>query len=870
MRLILTHEQADFDAVASQLAAAMLDPSATPVLPRRLNRNVRAFLTLYGAELPFTEFDDLPRARIEEVTLVDSQSLTSLRGLGAHTRVHVVDHHPLSPGLNPAWSSHVEEVGATTTLLVESLQEAFAEPDWIRATMLLLGVYEDTGSLSYASTTARDAYAGAWLLERGASLAKAADFLHHPLTDQQRQLYERLLESAETQNLHGLSVVIACAEAKGFTDEVSTLAHKLRDLFDPAAVFVIVALGEHVQLVARSTSDALDVARVAEHFGGGGHSRAAAAVVKDRSQQEIRRELLQLVAGLVTPPKTVGQIMSSGPHVLEPAVTVAEALELMQRSGHEGYPVVEHGEVVGLLTRRAVDRATAHGLSGVAVSKVMEAGSVKVHPDDSVEHLQRVMIEHDWGQVPVTDPERGQIVGIVTRTDLLKTLAEPPRAPRDGRFSAQMEARLTPARRALLRLVSRHAEERRAALYLVGGFVRDLLLDLPSTDFDLVVEGEAIGLARALAGGYGGRVSSFRQFGTAKWRLDTKHPALEAVVREAGADVDDLPSSLDFVTARSEFYEHPSALPSVERGSIKLDLHRRDFSINTLALRLDGHYYGELLDFWGGGRDLREGLVRVLHSLSFVDDPTRMLRAVRLQQRLSFQIEPRTLQLMEEALSLLDRVSGERIRNELELAFLEPQLTGIMARLQQLGLLTAIHPALTWDSWLEEAFGEVRAFSAPAEWRLIGEPATSSLFYAMWLLRLSEADANAVCARLRFSLRVRSAILDANRLARQVRAEGISARPSAVVKLLDELREDALVAAWIASPAVTRDAIARYLTLWRGMFPKADGEALRALGLPPGPAYRRILGQLRDAWLDGEVHSLDEEQALMRSLVAEA
>src|SRR3972149_6466738 len=143
MRLILTHEQADFDAVASQLAAAILDPTATPVLPRRLNRNVRAFLTLYGAELPFTEFDDLPRTRIEAVTLVDSQTLPSVRGFGAHTRGHVVDHHPLSPGLNPAWSFHVEEAGATTTLLVEMLQEANAELDWIQASMLLPGVYED-------------------------------------------------------------------------------------------------------------------------------------------------------------------------------------------------------------------------------------------------------------------------------------------------------------------------------------------------------------------------------------------------------------------------------------------------------------------------------------------------------------------------------------------------------------------------------------------------------------------------------------------------------------------------------------------------------------------------------------------------------
>jgi tRNA nucleotidyltransferase (CCA-adding enzyme) len=282
----------------------------------------------------------------------------------------------------------------------------------------------------------------------------------------------------------------------------------------------------------------------------------------------------------------------------------------------------------------------------------------------------------------------------------------------------------------------------------VGGFVRDLLLGAPSVDFDLVVEIDAIGLAHSLVDVYGGRISSHRRFGTAKWRLDREHPNLLQDLGGRLVEADELPENLDFVTARTEFYLHPTALPSVERGNIKLDLHRRDFTINTLALRLDGRFYGQLLDYWGGGRDLREGLIRVLHSISFIDDPTRMLRAVRLEQRLGFEIESRTLELLKQALPLLDRVSGERIRSELILMFREGHLLEIMARLEEIGLLEAIHPAFTWDVWLKARFEQARAFIPPQEWYLTITPKREFLLYSLLCFRLSTEEAKAVCNRL--------------------------------------------------------------------------------------------------------------------------
>ena len=872
MHLIVTHEQADFDAVASLLAAHLLGPQSKPVLPRRLNRNVRAFLTLYGDQLPLMEYDDLPRQPVTRVTLVDTQSLPSLRGLGPETRVEVIDHHPPDKHLDPAWTVQQEEVGATTTLFVEELQDSDLSLDLVTATLLLLGIYEDTGSLTYGSTRPRDARAAAWLLETGASLALADDFLNHPLSADQRRLYDSLLESAQTHEFAGQSVVIACAHATGMVDEISSIAHKLRDLYDPAGLFVIVALNGSIQLIARSTGDSIDVARVAEHFGGGGHNRAAAALIRGSTLEQVCSQLHALLPQIVRPARTVGEIMSLAPQLLSPTTVVAEASQRMQRFGHEGYPVVSQGQVVGLLTRRAVDRAMAHGMGDRPVTQIMDAGNLVVQPADSVQHLQRVMIQQDWGQVPVADPASGRIIGIVTRTDLLRILAAESSGIRPTPLTDQLAAALSPARLALLHLVARHAEERKIAIYLVGGFVRDLLLGQPSVDFDLVVEGDAIGLADSLAQACGGRVSSHARFGTAKWRLDRNHPRLAQALDSTPAELASLPNSLDLVAARTEFYAHPTALPSVQRGSIKLDLHRRDFTINTLALRLDGVHYGQLLDPWGGGRDLQQRKIRVLHSISFVDDPTRVLRAVRLEQRLGFEIEARTLELVLQAFPLLDRVSGERIRNELSQIFHEDCCGAVLQRLQDLGLLAAIAPGLVWDSWLEARFSEAQAFQPPDAWGFEPAPSKEFLLYAVWLQRRSASEADQVAERLRLPQWMRAAVRDAQAAVALPLLNSGASPPSQIVHALESLHPEALVAAWLCLPPASpaRHAIETYLHTWRKSTSFLTGDDLRNLGVPQGPLYRQVLDQLREARLDGAVSTREEEERFLHRALLEA
>jgi tRNA nucleotidyltransferase (CCA-adding enzyme) len=865
MQLILTHEQADFDALAALLAARLLEPDARAVLPRRLNRNVRAFLALYGDDLPVESADDLPRERIERVTLVDTQSMPTIRGVDKRTQVHVVDHHPLHKPLPAGWTAVLEPLGATTTLLTESLQSRGDPLPAAAATLLLLGIYEDTGSLSYAATTPRDIRAAAWLLDQGASLTLASDFLNHPLSAGQRELYDRLMGSVETLELQGQRILVAQAAAPAETEEISTVAHKLRDLFDPDGLFVLVDLGTHIQLVARSTTDCIDVAEIAARFGGGGHGRAAAALIRGQTLAEARTLLLDAATRSVKPPMQVGQIYSPQPQVVDAALPIEEAAERMTRYGYEGFPVVRDGKVVGLLTRRAVDRAVAHGMKRSSVESVMEGGAVTVAPGDSITLLQRLMVEHGWGQIPVVAPEDGRVVGIVTRTDLLKALAPGPAVKRPN-LGERIAKQFPESTQALLRAVATTADRQHLSIYLVGGVVRDLLLGIPSYDLDLVVEGDAIALARAVAREYGGRVRSHDRFGTAKWLLTGIN---RERLRLPGDTGEHLPEALDLVSARAEFYAHPTALPQVERGNLKLDLHRRDFTINTLALSLNASRYGNVYDFWGGLRDLEEKRIRVLHSISFIDDPTRILRAVRLEQRLGFAIEPRTMDLIALAAPLLHRVSGDRIRHELEAIFDEPEPRDTMARLQELGILEQILPALGWTPAQDAPVRAARSYAPESRWAIPAEEWDSFSPMQVWLFTHSADALPAVLERLNIPRRVGERILDSRLALDRLAALPPGAPPSRIVDTLEDLAPSALAAAFAAADARAQEVLDAYLTTWRGVHPVTTGAALQSRGLPPGPRYRRILRTLRKARLDGQIDSPESEERLLDSLLHE-
>ncbi|MGB3714216.1 MAG: CBS domain-containing protein [Candidatus Promineifilaceae bacterium] len=878
MMLILTHENADFDAVASQLAAHKLYPEGIPLLSWRVNRNVLQYLNLYWDAFHFFRPYDWRRQRVNRILLVDTVTLPSVRGVRPdRVQVQVIDHHEMGDELDNSWIYHVETVGATTTLAVEMLQDAGLNLTVNEATLLLLGIHEDTGSLVYDTTTTRDVIAAAWLMEQGAQLSVLRRFLNIPLSDEQQQLYEKLQESAEWITIEGQTIAIATATAPdGFEDEISAVAHRFRDAMTPDGLLILVQLKyNHIQLVARSSTNHFDVSEIARALGGGGHSRAAAATIMDKSLTAVRDQVLNLLPDAVRPMAKVAQIMSYGVQTLPETAAVAEADELMRKFGHEGYPVVDplSGDLVGLVTRRIVDRAVSHQLEDFEIRQVMKAGHVTVRPSDSVEIVQRLMIQEGWGQIPVI-PDEGEgkpneLIGIVTRTDLINLLSDRGEQDQEPNLRDLMSDSLPDAMWDMVQVVSEVAHEMGMPLYFVGGLVRDLLLDKAATDIDMVVEGDAIALVRRLFNLYGGGIRSHAQFGTAKWLLS---PEIWRNISSSTLS-DNLPRAIDFVTARTEFYEMPSALPEVERGSIKLDLHRRDFTINTLAIRLDGLHLGELLDFYGGRRDLELGQVRVLHSLSFVDDATRILRAVRLEQRLHFQIETRTGELIAEALPMLNRVTGDRIRNELEMCLLEAEPVPIFKRLAEFGVLAQIHPALTWRKQTEEAFYRAGQVLDEPLWAQVSDMNVKAfIYFALLLLPLSKTVQQEVMKALRVRRSTGDDIISAGILLDELGSLTTAARPSQVYNVLRPYRTRVLMVVHIIlgfeSPSA--GSIEQYQRKWRAIHTTLKGRDLIEMGMSPGPEIGSLLDKLMSARLDGEISDEAGERALVAQVMAES
>lgn len=883
MQIITTHNIADFDGIAAMLAAHKLYPSAIPVLPPRLGRGVKEFVSLYESGLPFVKWRDFRARRyIEQIILVDTQKAPDFKRVRPNAPILIIDHHPKQPNLPPNMTFTGDLVGSTVTLLVEQIQQhPEIKFNSLEATLLLLGIYSDTGALTYGTTTARDAYAAGWVLAQNAVVDTVRNFLAPPLNDTQRDLFDRLIQAEQTRNIQGYNITVGAIALDHYVESINSIAHRLRDMLDPDALFLLVQMPDNggrrnIQIVCRAKTDAIDCGKVAGYFGGGGHGRAAAANI-EAPLDETTQKIWAFLEDNIQPPVLVADLMSHGKaQTVKPDSDLREIITHLRKIGHEGYPVLDENQhVIGLLTRRDADRALEHGLKDVTVRDVMSSGEITLKPSDSVASLERLMVDSGWGQIPVVDDER-RMIGIVTRTDLIKHWVTVHPSANDGRndneiISSEIHDILGAGIAKLVDIIAELARDQQLPLYMVGGVVRDILLNRRNDDIDFVIEASptsdnpleqgAIPFAQAISQKYGGKISSYQPFGTATWYLD------QSVAQALAIPLEQLPDAIDFTTARNEFYIHPTALPSVYGGSIKLDLLRRDFTINTLAVQLSPNRDYHILDFYGGQRDLREKIIRVLHSLSFVDDPTRVLRAIRFEHRLKFTIEARTLQLMTLAQPMLRRITGERLRHELKHLLDESMPEQALLTMDKRGILAGIHPALAFQSETVEAFVSARA--TQNQW-LIHPDKIRHIYWVLLMANLDEESIDEISQRLRFS----QSFVKCFKHAADLRANPAPLNDpdpsiSAIVHRLDGIRDLALLATWITSEALTRERIEKYLNTWSHIRPKTDGHTLKQYGLSPSPRFAIILTQLRDAWLDGLIHTDEEETALLQQLIEE-
>ncbi len=861
MEIITSHANTDFDALAAMVGAKKIYPDAVIVMTGAANRNAREFLALHGDTIDTLDFRHVSEKTVSRLIVVDTKigrRLGELKELAYKPGIEIFtfDHHPPTPEDVPITRDFSEMVGATTTILVKIIRDKWIRITPSEATLFALGIHEDTGSLTFKTTTYDDAEALAYLMAKGANIDMIHRFLNPALTLDQRELLDTLLHAALVIDVYDIPVMVTRAKVNEYIEGGSVVVHKLADIENVDAVFALLSQENRVYIIARSHTDAVDVGKILEEMGGGGHAQAASAHVKDGDLETVKEKLIKDVYKHVKKPPVAREIMSSPVRTVDAKTTIREANKLMVKYGYSGLPVVEDGKLVGLIGRREIDKAAHHGLSHAPVKGFMMRRVGPVSPETPLPKIQRFLSNEDIGRVPVV--KNGKIVGIISRTDVLKALggvdyfnqsrATQAAVPQysKGEMARKIKTILPGGVQLLLREIGDLADKSGYLVYLVGGIVRDLLLNFRNLDVDVVVEGNAIEFARLVVEKLGGRIRAHHKFGTA------------IVVFPDGFRV-------DFASARAEFYEKPAALPQVEPTSIRQDLARRDFTINAMAVSLNSKNYGKLLDFFNGQRDLRYRRIRVLHNLSFVEDPTRIFRGARFEQRLGFNFDLDTEAILRKAvdMDLIGHLSGVRIRDEIMLILSEDKPFKILKRLDELGALKIIQAKIKVNNDLnllfagiDEALHELdHYFAVPVQKRLV--------YLAAMLGNLKRKATHAWCDRMGLKksdkTKLVEMILGTPEVLRKLE-EAARMKNSEIYNLLHPFTAESLIFMYAAASKLrTKKRIHAYLSGLRGVKLSVNGVTLRKMGFPPSPMYNMVLKDLLAARLDGRVETPEDE-----------
>jgi tRNA nucleotidyltransferase (CCA-adding enzyme) len=865
--VITTHINADFDALASMLAAQKLYPDSLVVFPGSQEKNLRNFFIKSMVYLlNIANVKDIDFSKIERLVLVDTKqpgrigSFASILGR-KDLEIHIYDHHP---PMDDDIHGHVlvqESLGATVTLLVGIIKDKGIEITPDEATIMCLGIYEDTGSFSFPSTTQKDFLAAAFLLSKGANLNMISNLISREISPEQIGILNDMIQASSTYHINGIDVVLTTITTEHYVPDFAFLVHKLVKMEDLDAIFAIALMENKVYVVARSRISEVDVGNIVTSLGGGGHPYAAAASIKDKTLAQVEQSILKLLHRKIESRRQARHLMSSPPIMVDETITCEEAGRLLTRYNINALLVKkkESHELSGFISRQVIEKVLHHKLLDVPVREYMNTEMASVGPQSDITEIQDKIIENKQRILPVIDGK--EVVGVLTRTDLLTTLvrknsyngkdmhrlAGKHDHARTRNISNFMKERLSPRLLQILKDIGKTAEGIGCNAYVVGGFVRDLFLYRANEDMDIVIEGDGIAFAKKYASQTGARIHSYEKFGTA------------VIIFPDGFKI-------DVASARLEYYKFPAALPIVETSSVKLDLFRRDFTINTLAIQLNPGKFSTLIDFFSAQKDIKEKVIRVLHNLSFVEDPTRVFRALRFEQRFGFSIGKLTAGLIENAVKMdfFKRLSGRRVFAELRQLLEEENPTPAIVRLQDYNLLQVVHPSIVLDNDLISLLNSVKEVMAWHDLLFLEESYIRWAVYFMALIRHCDIHTSKeICDRLELAPRYRKYFtkdrFEAERILFMLQKE-LPVENGTLYDMLSGLKIEMILYMMVcAGKRHIKRAISHYVTRLRYVDITLSGKDLINLGLEPGPIFREIMQDVLHAKLNGRVETRKDE-----------
>ena len=868
--VITSHINADFDALASMIAAGKLYPEAALVFPGSQEKNLRNFF-LYSTSylFNFAKIKHIDFDRIKRLIIVDTRQKSRIGKFAElldkeDIEIHIYDHHSALEDDIHGDMELIRRIGATTSLLTGLIREKGIHISSDEATIMCLGIHEDTGSFTFSSTTSEDYQAAAWLTEQGANHNTIADMLTRELTAEQVWLLNDLTQSATTRVINGKEVVFTKVIRDEYIGDFAVLVHKLMEMENLNVVFALAQMEDRVYIVARSRTKDVNVAEVASALGGGGHPYAASATVKNKTLIQVERSIQALLRSRINPTRKARDMLSSPVISISPDETLKKATKLMTRYNINVLLVMDRESTLqGYITRRIVEKAVFFGLEDLKAREYMNIEFSTIHPDASLKEVQELIIRDKIRILPVVD--NGNVVGVITRTDLLSILFGDPPLPellydskepshfmRKKNMAALLKARLPRKILQRLRKIGQLADLIGYHAYLVGGLVRDVILKRENLDVDIVIEGDGIKFAHEFAENYDARVRSHKKFGTA------------VLIFPDGFKV-------DVATARMEYYESPGAPPVVETSSLKLDLYRRDFTINTLAIKLNKRDYGTLIDHFGALKDIKEKVVRVLHNLSFVEDPTRMLRAIRFEKRFDFKIGKLTIALIKNAvkINIPKDSANRRFFLELQLILKEQDPVGAIRRMNEFGLLQFFSQDIQFTDSVEALLEEIKKVIAWYNLLYLGER------FEPWKVYWHGLTSSLKMGSLK-ALAKQNGMTD-------VAGRGMVTQREGMGTVMDELCKfsgDNYQLYTLLSPYDTESLlymmantgnekikrmISGYFTKLKGTQIKLRGKDLSSMGFKPGPIFREIFSRVLEARLNNLVKTKEDEVRFVES-----
>lgn len=863
IKLIISHENLDFDGLSSMIACKILYPDGVLVYSGKLDKEIKSFINLYKYSLQIYNYSEINLDTVDSLIIVDTNSKNRLGPfkniLNNDLEVTIFDHHKPTQESVAASKMVIKYYGSCTTILLKKIIKKNMEITPFQATLFLLGIYADTNCLTFKSTTYHDAEVVAFLFRKRADLDIVNEYLYEFTNEEQDKLLMTLLTNIETVEVKKYQIFFSYSEHHEYISGLSNIASKITHIKNTDALFIISKMGDKTYIVGRSLEDDINIAEVLEAFDGGGHRRAGSASVKNGEIGDIKERILNMLRKKITPQMKAKDIMSYPVKTLLEDMSVENANRIMLRYGHTGMPVVKDDKLIGIISRTDLDKAMIHDLSHAPIKGFMKQKVITIEPNTSINEINELLTKHNIGRLPVMQGDK--IVGIVTRTNLLQQI-HGDSIPRWYKSNYDQSHEFLDVKEKihqlpeeiadLIEIVREVAKEGNHKMYIVGGFVRDLLLNRKNFDLDFVVEGDAIEIAEQVNHRLKGRLISHEKFQTAVITLpDQPH--------------------IDFVSARREYYEYPAALPKVEKSTIWNDLFRRDFTINCMAIELNGKNEYQLIDYFSGLDDLYNGQIRALYNLSFIEDPTRIFRAVRFASRLNFSIEEETKKFILQAVNdkMVNKLSHDRIREEIHGIFKDENLHRSLALMKELHIFKTLNEGHDISSEeiqkVDNIPNTLKNFNTiDREDIRYSDIIVQQLLSGLPIGLVPKIINNYVSYRQSYH-GIIEGLRKKNKVYQYLQSQNVDLYD--IYTLLEFATDEMLV--FYYNDCNNSD-IKHYLLYYKiklqSIHTLITGQDLLALGVKPGPLFKRILKEVLKAKIQGHIYTKEDELSYAKKL----